>query len=128
MKQALIFSVLLCLALGTSARADDWPQWMGPRRDGIWRERGIVERFPTNGLTVLWRTDIWPSYSGPAVAGNRLLVMDRPPASSSGGAPGAAAATTNPATERVLCLDAATGDGKLTPRLAANRVFSPMPS
>ena len=26
-------------------RADDWPQWRGPKRDGVWRETGIVERF-----------------------------------------------------------------------------------
>ena len=29
--------------------ADDWPQWLGPRRDGVWRESGIVERFPDGG-------------------------------------------------------------------------------
>ena len=23
--------------LGTSVFADDWPQWLGPKRDGVWR-------------------------------------------------------------------------------------------
>ena len=39
---------LLLLALGlfaipTVAVADDWPQWMGPKRDNVWREDGILD-------------------------------------------------------------------------------------
>src|SRR5213592_4208871 len=30
-----------------SARADDWPQWLGPKRDAVWRETGIMEKFPS---------------------------------------------------------------------------------
>ena len=33
----------------TALRADDWPQWLGPQRDGVWRESGIVEKFPEGG-------------------------------------------------------------------------------
>ncbi len=32
--------------LWSSVRADDWPQWLGPKRDSVWRESGIVEIFP----------------------------------------------------------------------------------
>lgn len=38
-----ISTVGLFTALAT---ADDWPQWMGPNRDGRWAETGIVEAFP----------------------------------------------------------------------------------
>jgi outer membrane protein assembly factor BamB len=92
-----------------SSYADDWPQWAGPLRDDIWREQGIVQRFPTNGPAVLWRTGIEGGYSGPAVVGHRLFVLDRPAgmAASSGQAPESGA---KPAKlERVLCLDASTG-------------------
>ena len=34
------------LTLASSARADDWPQWLGPERDCVWRETDIVEKFP----------------------------------------------------------------------------------
>ena len=42
----LFLSAVSCVALVGSlaaARGDDWPQWMGPARDGVWRETGIVE-------------------------------------------------------------------------------------
>jgi hypothetical protein len=42
--------------LGGALLADDWPQWLGPGRDAVWRESGIVEKFPTNGPPVRWRT------------------------------------------------------------------------
>ena len=60
-----------------SALADDWPQWMGPQRDGVWREKGIVDKFPSNGLPVQWRTEVHRGYCGPAVVGNRLFMLDR---------------------------------------------------
>ena len=67
--------VLLCV-LGVTARADDWPQWLGPQRDSVWREDGIVQRIPENGLPVLWRTKIGLGYAGPAVADGRVYVLD----------------------------------------------------
>jgi outer membrane protein assembly factor BamB len=67
--------VLLCV-LGVTAWADDWPQWLGPKRDSVWREDGIVQRIPENGLPVLWRTKIGLGYAGPAVADGRVYVLD----------------------------------------------------
>jgi outer membrane protein assembly factor BamB len=94
---------------GIAATADDWPQWLGPKRDAVWRETGIVDRFPAEGLKFRWRTTIGNGYSGPAVAGGRVYVQDRrlpkdtaPPASPFD-KPRLAG------TERVVCLDEATG-------------------
>jgi outer membrane protein assembly factor BamB len=104
---ALFFSALLSFA---SAFADDWPQWMGPRRDGIWREQGIMNEFPTNGLSVRWRTAVHRGYCGPAVVGDRLYMMDRepgPPLVRKAGDHSIPAAAGD---ERVLCLDANSGD------------------
>jgi outer membrane protein assembly factor BamB len=83
---------------------------MGPQRDDVWRERGIVQRFPTGGPPVLWRVPIEPSYCGPAVVGNRLYVLDRPPATSAAVTNTAGESTPNsPKNERVLCLDSTNG-------------------
>src|SRR5438309_10965009 len=69
--------VLLLLGSAGAARGDDWPQWLGPRRDSVWRETGIVDKFPKGGPKVVWQAPIRAGYSGPAVAGGRVYVMDR---------------------------------------------------
>src|SRR5215813_13464394 len=108
MMRRLCFSAALCCFLSQAAYADDWPQWLGPKRDGVWRETGIVDKFPKDGAKVLWRQPLGPGYSGPAVVGNRVYVMDRP---SSAGAKikDAFAKAAEPGTECVLCLDGDTG-------------------
>lgn len=75
--------------------ADDWPQWGGPGRDCIWREDDIVKMLPSQKLPRMWTTPIGEGYSGPAVADGRVFITDYQREASE---------------ERVLCLDAATGD------------------
>ena len=62
----------------TDARADDWPQWRGPGRDGVWRETGVVEKLPGAGgeIPIKWRAPIGSGYSGPTVADGRVYVTD----------------------------------------------------
>ena len=103
----LIFSAILWFVV--ACKADEWPQWLGPNRDSIWRETNILEKFPTNGPTIRWRTSIGGGYAGPAVAKERVYVTDRQLA------PGATSPT-DPfersiirGSERVLCLNESDG-------------------
>jgi outer membrane protein assembly factor BamB len=75
MRSAAIVVVLSLF--GDAARGDDWPQWLGPQRDGVWRETGIVEKFPEGGPPVRWRAKIAAGYTGPAVVQGKVFVMDR---------------------------------------------------
>ena len=74
----IVCSMLLMISAECKegAFADDWPQWMGPNRDNVWRESGIIEKFPNGGPKVLWRTPIAGGYAGPAVAGGNVFVTD----------------------------------------------------
>jgi outer membrane protein assembly factor BamB len=104
---ALALLALLVSLVG--ARADDWPQWLGPKRDGVWREQGILQKFPAGGPKVRWRAPVGEGYSGPAVAGGRVYITDHvlaPGARRPGNAFGRSAVRGK---ERVLCLDEATG-------------------
>src|SRR5262245_37733522 len=102
--------VLAIVALPSATMADDWPQWLGPQRDGVWRETGIVKSIPKDGLPVLWKKPVAQGYAGPAVAGGRVFVTDwirdkdaKQPAS-------AFARSKMAGTERVHCLDEKTGE------------------
>ncbi len=103
--------LLAASAMGTSAvRADDWPQWLGPQRDGIWRESGLLEKFPDGGPKVIWRKPLGTGYAGPAVADGRVFVMDLERAVDENGVPLRATRQGIPGSERVLCLDSASGE------------------
>jgi outer membrane protein assembly factor BamB len=98
---------VLVAALTVTARGDDWPQWMGPRRDNVWREEGIVASFGAGGAKVLWRTPVAGGYAGAAVADGRVFVGDYVTDADVKAANFERKPTTG--TERVLCLDEATG-------------------
>src|SRR5687767_12012971 len=101
-------SVVLLVG-GISTFADAWPQWMGPLRDGVWRESGIVRKFPAGGPKVVWRTELDGGYSGPAVANGRVYIMDRKQGPPLERKPGERGLPQIPGTERVVCFDEATG-------------------
>ena len=77
--------------------ADDWPEWRGSGRLGVWNETGILDVFPASGLRVRWRTPINSGYAGPSVAAGRVFVTD------------SRRTRANHAVERALALDETTG-------------------
>jgi len=94
--QQLCLCLICVLVFAVPAQADDWAQWGGPQRDLVWRETGIVKKFSTDGLLPrVWSTPLGEGYSGPAVANGKVYVTDR---------------QREKQTERVLCLDAESGD------------------
>jgi outer membrane protein assembly factor BamB len=76
-RTALAAGVLLAVSVVGSALAfDDWPQWRGPRRDGISTESGLLPRWPAGGPPLAWRAQgAGEGYSSFAVAGGRLFTL-----------------------------------------------------
>ncbi|HYF36159.1 MAG TPA: PQQ-binding-like beta-propeller repeat protein, partial [Prosthecobacter sp.] len=77
MSTRLFLVILNFVAVLPGASADEWPQWRGPQRDGVWRETGVVDAFAAPELKPLWRAPVGAGYSGPTVAGERVFVTDR---------------------------------------------------
>ena len=73
------YAILLAGLVTTSGDvlADDWPRWMGPNMDGVWAEKGIIDRFDEEGPKIVWRQKVGGGYGGPSVAQGRVYVMDR---------------------------------------------------
>jgi outer membrane protein assembly factor BamB len=72
----LIALLFVTISLHGPVGAEDWPEWRGRGRVGVWNESGILERFPEKGLTPAWRTPLRAGYAGPAVADGRVFVTD----------------------------------------------------
>jgi outer membrane protein assembly factor BamB len=53
----------------------DWPQWRGPRRDGISDEKGLLPSWPEGGPKLLWKIDgIGTGWSCPIIVGQRIYI------------------------------------------------------
>jgi outer membrane protein assembly factor BamB len=76
-----------------AAEPGEWPQWRGPRRDGVSTETGLFTSWPKEGPRVLWRVHCSEGFSSLAVAGGRAYTLLRQ----------------DPVHEAVVCWDAATG-------------------
>lgn len=53
----------------------DWPQWRGPRRDGISDEKGLLASWPPDGPKPLWKIDgLGKGWSSPIIVGERIYI------------------------------------------------------
>ena len=75
--QILRAALLVGLLLTASVFAADWPQYLGPSRDGVYAGAPLNEKWPVAGPRVIWRKQIGQGLSGPIVAGTRLIVFHR---------------------------------------------------
>lgn len=68
---------LLVLLASTFAHAADWPEFMGPTRDQVSTEAGLLDAFPEEGPRLVWENALGKGYSAPSVRGDLLVVHHR---------------------------------------------------
>src|ERR687883_433115 len=72
----LLSAAIACGVFAGAARANDWPQWLGPQRNGVSQETGLLKQWPAEGPKLLWQVkDAGGGYSTPAVVGDRLYFV-----------------------------------------------------
>src|SRR5208283_2083462 len=71
LSRAAALGAIMALGVATSALAADWPQFLGPQRDGVAHDaRGLARAWPEGGPKVLWETPVGPGYGGAAIYGD----------------------------------------------------------
>jgi outer membrane protein assembly factor BamB len=86
--------ILAFVSLGFMAMfAGDWPQFLGPTRNGVYPDNDLAATWPAAGPPVLWRKDVGEGFAAPVVASGKLIIFYR-----SGGK------------EMIDCLNAVTGE------------------
>ena len=76
----LVVSMLLWLGMmivGPAVQAGDWPQLLGPQRDGRALQEPALAAWPAGGPKVAWTAEIGSGYAGPAVAGGKVVLFHR---------------------------------------------------
>jgi outer membrane protein assembly factor BamB len=78
MKPAWILFLSWCsLYLCPDASAADWPQFLGPERNGISSEKGLLQSWDEKGPPLVWKRQVGEGYSGPVIARGRLILLHR---------------------------------------------------
>jgi outer membrane protein assembly factor BamB len=75
-RSVITVSLLTAGLIAAALRADDWPQWRGPERTEVSKEKGLLKEWPKDGPKLLWETkELGRGYSTPAVVGDRIYLM-----------------------------------------------------
>ena len=72
--EAAVFAVAAAIVMPA---ADDWPQMLGPTRDGVYAGAPLAETWPASGPAIVWKRDVGQGFSGPVVAGGRVILFHR---------------------------------------------------
>jgi outer membrane protein assembly factor BamB len=78
MRRLLVLgSAAFLIAAGVRAAAEDWPQFLGPERNGVYRGPALAETWGPQGPKVVWRKSIGQGFSGPVVVQGRVILFHR---------------------------------------------------
>ena len=73
----LVAGLLLSLLAAHPSAASDWPQILGPNRNGVAPHERLAEKWPASGPTVLWNRKVGQGLAGVAIARGRLILFHR---------------------------------------------------
>src|SRR5437762_4469729 len=68
---------LFAAVLTSSILASDWPQFLGPTRNGVYGGTALPEAWPKEGPPVVWQKKVGQGFSGPVVASGKLILFHR---------------------------------------------------
>jgi outer membrane protein assembly factor BamB len=77
MSRRSVALLVMTLAAGVPAIATDWPQFLGPDRNGTYAGPPLSENWGPSGPKVVWRKQVGQAFAGPAVIQNHVLVFHR---------------------------------------------------
>ena len=74
-RTGLALASALVLFAASAASGDDWPQWRGPDRAGISKEKGLLQSWPEGGPGQLWAIETpGKGFAAPSVVGDTIYL------------------------------------------------------
>ncbi|MSO81729.1 MAG: alcohol dehydrogenase [Acidobacteria bacterium] len=73
----VLLSALVAIAAASRVAAEDWPQYLGPERSGVYRGPALADTWGPQGPKVVWRKSIGQGLSGPVVVQGRVILFHR---------------------------------------------------
>ncbi len=75
--KALVVAAAVGLASAATGLCQDWPQFRGPSRDGVYIGPATIEPFPPGGPELVWERPIGAGFSAPVVSRGRVVILHR---------------------------------------------------
>jgi len=91
----ILFTAAVSVLFANVCQSDDWPEWRGPARDGVSKEKGLPEKWSIDGQGLAWKAN-YGGRSTPVIAGDHLYLLNT-------------YTKDEMVQERLLCLNADTG-------------------
>ena len=76
-KNKLLVTSFVLFASLSNISAQDWPQYLGPKRNGTSDQKGILRSWLANGPEVLWTTDLGRGFGAPVISKGKVYLLDR---------------------------------------------------
>ncbi len=74
----IILLIFLVVPFGSiNLKAADWPNFLGPSKNGISSETGLIGSWPSEGPKEIWKKQVGTGYSAPAIRDQRLVLFHR---------------------------------------------------
>jgi outer membrane protein assembly factor BamB len=78
MTRTLVLILLAALLVAAQTPPPrDWPQFLGPDRNGIYRGPALADTWPATGPRVVWQKQVGAGFSGPVVTQGRVILFHR---------------------------------------------------
>jgi outer membrane protein assembly factor BamB len=77
MRRLSAVSAIAALVVSVPLVAADWPQFLGPNRNGTYAGPPLLETWGPSGPKVVWRKQVGQAFAGPVVVQNRVLLFHR---------------------------------------------------
>ena len=71
----LVSAVVTGILCTATCFAADWPQFLGPSRNGVSAETGLIDSFDASGPRIVWRAPLGTGMSNVSVAGGAVFTM-----------------------------------------------------
>src|SRR6202042_3280434 len=71
----LISTMAILALLAAAGHAPDWPRFLGPNHASASPERKLLHDWPKEGARKLWEYEKGEGHTGPAIAGNRVVLF-----------------------------------------------------
>ena len=77
MTAKLRLAFIFCSLCAGQAWGSDWPQFLGPSRNGVYAGADLAANWPTEGPPVVWQKSVGQGFSGSVVADHKLILFHR---------------------------------------------------